>query len=79
MGKRTIPVALLSFCSGCIAVQDRRSIFDFGEFAGPVTDAGLTGRLLVIAACSGLLGGVIAWLISRWRTAHRVRATAISD
>ncbi len=79
MGKRIITVALLPICSGCIIVQDRRSVFDLGEFVGPVTDAGLTGRLLVVAACSGLLGGVVAWLISRCRTTHRARATATSD
>jgi hypothetical protein len=81
MGKRIVPVALLPFCSGCIVVQDRRPIFDLGEFfapGGPVTDAGLAGRLLVIAACSGLLGGVVAWLISRCRTARRA-GTAIGS
>ena len=65
-GKIALLSLLPSIC-GCIVVRHEHSLFNFGEFAGPLTDAGLTGRLIVIAAGSGGLGGVVVWLAMKAR------------
>ena len=65
MAGKLAPMALLPFASGCITVQHRHYLIDFDRLAGPLTDSGLTGWLLVVASCSGLLGGAAAWIVAR--------------
>lgn len=67
MWRKIALLPLLPCLGGCIVVQHKHTLFDFGEFAGPLTDAGLAGRLIVIAACSGGLGGVVVWLAMKAR------------
>jgi hypothetical protein len=80
MLRRVALLALLPLFGGCVVVQHKHSLIDFGEFTGPLTEAGLAGRLIVIAACSGGFGGVIVWLImkarSRWSDAPTGSAPA---
>jgi hypothetical protein len=76
MGTRVLPVILLPLLSGCVVVQHRDSLIDFGQFAGPFTDSDLVGRLLLIAACFGLVGGVVAWVAARCFTRWRSRGIA---
>ncbi|MGH7139234.1 MAG: hypothetical protein ACREHD_26105 [Pirellulales bacterium] len=67
---------LLPFLPGCVIVEHRHSIIDLGRFAGPLTDSDLVGRLLLIAAIFGLIGGVAAWLLARCFTGWRNRRRA---
>lgn len=77
MFRRLLPIALFPFLPGCIIVQHRHSLVDLGRFAGPLTDSDLVGRLLLIAAAFGLIGGVVAWVAARsftsWRAKRRAR------
>lgn len=77
MVSRLALLALLPFMSGCIVVQHRHSLVDFGKFGGPLSDSDLVGRMLLIAAGCGLVGGVAAWIVARcfngWRARKRVR------
>jgi hypothetical protein len=65
MVRRFLLLAALPFLSGCVIVQHRHSLMDLGRFAGPLTDSDLTGRLLLIAAGFGLVGGIMAWIVAR--------------
>lgn len=67
MMRRIALLSLLPWLSGCVVVHHKHTLFDFGEFAGPLTDSGLAGRLMVIAACSGGLGGIVVWLAMKAR------------
>lgn len=75
MPTRLLPAAILPLLSGCVVVHHRQSAIDLGDWVGPLTDASLAGRLLAIAACSGLLGGAVAWLVARSRSGRRDHAS----
>jgi hypothetical protein len=76
MVRRFAPLAWLPFFSGCIVVQQRHSFLHLGEFAGPLSDSDLVGRLLLMAAVFGLVGGVVAWISARCFTGLRARKRA---
>jgi hypothetical protein len=73
MLRRLFALIVLPFLPGCVVVQHRHSLIDLGRFAGPLSDSDLTGRLLLIAACFGLVGGVVAWIVARSFTAWRAK------
>lgn len=77
MAARLLPIVLLPFLPGCVFVQHRHSIVDIGRFAGPLSDSDLVGRLLLIAAGFGLVGGVVAWIAARCFTAWRAKRAVI--
>ncbi len=54
-------VLLLPFLTGCVTVN-RYSILDAQGFGLAADDAGITGTILTIAACSGAIGGITVWL-----------------
>jgi len=73
MARKLFPIGLLPLLPGCIVVQHRHSVIDLGRFAGPLTDSDLVGRLLLIAAAFGLVGGVVSWIAARSFTSWRER------
>lgn len=77
--RRLLPLCAFPLLPGCIIVQHRHSLIDLGRFAGPMSDSDLVGRLLLIAACFGLVGGTVAWItarsFTRWRGKRRQPAT----
>lgn len=77
MVRRLLPLVPVFLLPGCIVVQHRHSIIDLGRFAGPLSDSDLVGRLLLIAACFGMVGGAVAWIsarsFTRWHAKRRGR------
>ena len=72
MARRIAGLVLLPFLTGCVTVN-RYSILDTEGFGLAANDAGITGSILLIAACSGAIGGVTVWLLvssfrRRWRS-----------
>lgn len=61
MLRRFAFLALLPHLLGCVTVN-RYSLFDAEGFGMAASDAGVTGTLLTVAACSGLIGGIAVWL-----------------
>lgn len=61
-------IAAMPFATGCVVVN-RYSVIDPSQFSAPLHDGNLTACLLAVAACSGVMGGIVAWLVARAR--HR--------
>lgn len=53
--------------AGCVTVN-RYSLFDATGTGLAATDASITSAVLLIAACSGAIGGIVVWLgVRSWR------------
>lgn len=65
MRRFIVLLASMPWLAGCVTVN-RYSLFDTADGGFAVGDADVTGAVLLIAAVSGAIGGVVVWLGSRF-------------